>query len=289
MKYPIVQVKTRDGLWLYGLHLRADKNDTVFINVHGTASNFYEEYFIEVFADAFLKERVSILSTNNRGAGVYDAYQKSGAAVEKFEDCLTDIDAWIEFAVGEGYKKIVLSGHSLGTEKIVYYMNNGKYADKVTSVVLLSPADSYGSHRTLDGKTNPRLTHVEELLKKAQNLTEQGRGDTFLPRDAYGSHDGIMPKSAESFADFLGSQSKLLEALPFATGKLSAYAKINVPILAVIGDQEEYTAIPIKDALTLMVLENKNAEIHQIKDCDHDFQEKEKELANIVLSFIKAH
>ena len=289
MKYPIVQVRTRDGLWLYGLHLHADESNTVFINIHGTASNFYEEYFIEIFANTFLKEGVSILSTNNRGAGVYDAYQKSGAAVEKFEDCLTDIDAWIGFAIGEGYKKIILSGHSLGTEKAVYYMSNGKYVDKVTSVVLLAPSDSYGSHRMLNGERNPRFAHVEKLLKESENLIAQDRGDTFLPRDAYGSHDGIMPKSAESFADFLGSQSKLLGALPFATGKLSEYAKINVPILVVIGDQEEYTAISIKDALELMEKENKNTEVHQIKNCDHDFQEKEKELTDIVLSFIKAH
>lgn len=289
MKYPIVQVKTRDGLWLYGLHLQADKNDTVFINIHGTASNFYEEYFIEVFANAFLKEGISILSTNNRGAGVYDAYQKSGAAVEKFEDCISDIDAWMEFAITEGYKKIVLSGHSLGTEKVVYYMNHGKYADKVTSIVLLAPSDSYGSHRELDGEINPRLDDVENLLKKSEDLVEQSRGDTFLPRDAYGSREGAMPKSAESFLDALGPKSKLLDALPFATRKLDAYARINVPILVVIGDRKEYTAISIKDALELMAKENKNTEIHPIKNCDHDFQEKEKELTSIVLKFIEAH
>ena len=289
MRYPIVQVKTRDDLWLYGLYLRADKNDTVFINIHGTASNFYEEYFIEIFANTFLKEGVSILSTNNRGAGVYDAYQKSGAAVEKFEDCLIDIDAWIEFAIGEGYKKIILSGHSLGTEKTVYYMSNGKYANKVTSVILLSPADSYGSHQMLDGETNPRLVRVEELLKEAQSLVEQDHGDMFLQRDAYGSREGIMPKSAESFMDFLGPKSKLLDALPFAAGRLGAYGKIKLPILVVIGDQKEYTAIPIKNALELMAKENKNTEVHQMKNCGHDFQEKEKELADIVLKFIQTH
>ncbi len=267
----------------------ADGSNTVFINVHGTASNFYEEYFIEVFANAFLEKNVSILSTNNRGAGVYDAYQESGAAVEKFEDCLTDIDAWIEFATGQGYKKIILSGHSLGTEKVVYYMNHGKHADKITFIVLLAPSDSYGSHRVLDGKINPRSVHVEKLLKESGGLIEHGHGDTFLPRDAYGSHDGIMPKSAESFVNFLGPESKLLDALPFATGKLSAYAKINVPILVVIGDGEEYTAIPIKNALELMRRENKNTETHQIKNCDHDFQEKEIILADIVLKFIESH
>lgn len=289
MEYPIVQVKTRDGLWLYGLYLRADKNDTVFVNIHGTASNFYEEYFIEVFANMFLKENISILSTNNRGASVYDAYQKSGAAVEKFEDCLIDIDAWIEFAVSQGYEKIILSGHSLGTEKAVYYMSHGKYADKIALVILLAPSDSYGSHRVLDGKINLRSVHVEKLLKESGNRIEQGRGDMFLPRDAYGSREGIMPKSAESFMDFLGPKSKLSDALPFATGKLSAYDKIKIPILVVIGDQKEYTAIPIKDALTLMAKENKNTEVHQIKNCDHDFQEKESELSEIVLKFIKKH
>ena len=236
-----------------------------------------------------LKEGGFIFSTNNRGAGIYDAYQKSGAAVEKFEDCLIDIDAWIEFAINQGYKKIVLSGHSLGTEKTLYYMNNGKYTDKVTSVVLLAPSDSYGSHQMLDGETNPRGAQVEELLEKSEDLIEQGRGDTFLSRNAYGSREGIMPKSAESFMDFLGPKSKLLDALPFATGRLDAYGKIKLPILVVIGDQKEYTAIPIKNALELMVEENKNTEIHQIKNCDHDFQGKEEKLADIILRFITIH
>jgi alpha-beta hydrolase superfamily lysophospholipase len=289
MKYPIVQIRTKDDLSLHGLYLCTDERDTVFINIHGTASNFYEEDFIEIFANTFLKEGISILSTNNRGAGVYDAYQESGAAVEKFEDCLKDIDAWIEFAISEGYKNIILSGHSLGTEKVVYYMTHGKYSDKITSVILLAPADSYGSHRMLDGKINPRLARVEELLKNAQELIGQGHGETFLPRDAYGSHDGIMPKSANSFVNSLGPDSKVLGALPLATGKLPAYSRIAVPVLVIIGDGEEYTALPIKDALKLMATENKNTETHQIESCDHDFQGHGKELSDTVLSFIKMH
>lgn len=283
-----MQVKTRDGLWLYGLFLQSNKRDTVFINIHGTASNFYEEYFIEVLTGRFLQEGIAMLSTNNRGAGVYDAYQKSGAAVERFEDCIKDIDAWIEFVIKEGYKKIILSGHSLGTEKVVYYMSNGEYADKVKAVVLLAPADSHGSHRVLDGDINPRYAEVETLLTQSESLIKQGRSDEFLKRDAYGSRNGVMPKSAESFANFLNADSKVLEGLPFATEKLEAYSKIKVPILAVIGDQKEYTAIPIAEALELMKRENGNTQVHQIMDCDHDFQGKEDELATLVIDFAKS-
>lgn len=285
--YPIVQVETKDNLWLHGLYLSPPKSKTIFINIHGTGSNFYEEDFIEILARCFSKEGIALLATNNRGTGIYDAYQKIGAAVEKFEDCLIDIDAWVKFALNKGYKKIVLSGHSLGTEKIVYYINNGKYRSKITSLVLLAPSDSLGSHRLLDGKPNPRNSGVIKLIKQADNLMRKGCGDTFLARDAYGSREGIMPKSGESFLNFLGSKSELSNALPFATKRLEAFSKIKIPILAVIGDQKEYTAISILDALKLMERENKRTQTFQIKNCDHDFQGKEKELANIVSKFLE--
>lgn len=286
MDYPIAQVKTKDEVCLYGLFLEAPEKRTVFINIHGTGSNFYEEDFIEFFTQSFLKNGISLLSTNNRGAGVYDAYQKSGAAIEKFEDCVIDIDAWVSFVLDRGYEKIILSGHSLGTEKVVYYMNNGKYASNVSAVVLLAPADSFGSHRLHEGKLNPRAVEVEELLRKSEELIKSGNGGDFLPKNAYGSHEGIMPKSAESFVNFLGKDSELLKALPFVTKRLEAYSKIAVPILVVIGDESEYTGLTVEDTLDLMRSENKNTVAVQLKDCDHDFQGKAKELTQIIVDFL---
>ncbi len=211
--YPIVQVRTSDNLWLYGLLLEATDSKTIFLHTHGTASNFYEEYFVEVFSKKFVTNGVSLLSANNRGAYVYDAYQKSGAVVEQFEDCLIDFDAWIEFILEKGYKNIILSGHSLGTEKAVYYLNKGKHKDKIKALVLLAPADSFGYH-LFDGGQPSRIDkkRVETLLEQARELVAGGEGDTFLPRDAYG---GIMPKTAASFVNFLETGSELSIALPF--------------------------------------------------------------------------
>jgi len=287
LNYPIVQVKTNDNIWLHGLYIPALNSKTIFINIHGTASNFYEEDFIKILAERFSEEGITLLSTNNRGTGVYDAYQKTGAAVEKFEDCLIDIDTWVKFALGKGFEKIILSGHSLGTEKVVYYMNNGKYSDNIAALVLLAPADSFGSHRILDGKQNPRNAEIVKLLKKADNLVAKGQGETFLPRNTYGSIEGILPKSADSLLNFLGSKSKLLNALPLKTKKLEAFSRIKIPILVVIGDQEEYTAIPIAEALQLFKQENKKAQTFQIKDCDHDFQGKEEMLTSTISEFLK--
>ncbi|MFH0852856.1 MAG: hypothetical protein V1853_00400 [bacterium] len=59
-----------------------------------------------------------------------------------------------------------------------------------------------------------------------------------------------------------------------------------MPILAVIGDQEEYTIIPIADALGLMRKENPLAKTVQIPNCDHDFQGKEEKLSEILIHFL---
>jgi len=289
MTYPIVNVKTSDDLVLYGLFLESAKSKTIFIHTHGTASNFYEETFVETFSKHFIENGISMLSINNRGAGVYDAYQKTGAAVELFEDSPLDLDAWIIFAIEKGYETIILSGHSLGTEKVVYYMSHGALADKVSRIVLLAPADSYGSHRMHEGHTNPRKDDVENLLYAAQKLIAAERNDEFLPRNSYGSHEGIMPKSAASFVNFLDENSKLLEALPFVSGKLENYSKILCPILVVIGDESEFTGLTTDDALQLMRSENPRTITHKLEKSNHDFEGREDQLTEIVTEFIKTN
>lgn len=268
MTYPIVNVKTKDDLFLHGLLL--NKSKSVLISIHGTAGNFYEEDFIETLANL----DISILSTNNRGAGVLQAYPEGGAATEHFEDCLIDIDAWIEFAESKGYENIVLLGHSLGTEKIVYYMNKGKHKDKVKAVILLGFSDSYGTQKAYG-----------DFMAEAEELVKNKKPNHFIASD-WLSHAGVLPKNADSYINFFREGSELSKALPFHKKELKFYKNISVPILAIIGDEKEYTLIPIKEAIELLKKENDLTEVHQIKDCSHDFEGKEEELTNLISAFL---
>ncbi len=281
MDYPIIEVKTKDDIPLYGLYSKAPNSKTVLINIHGTASNFYENYYMQPLTKAALKQNISILSTNNRGTAVMQVYPHAGAGLEYFEDCLLDIDAWIKFAISEGYKRIILQGHSLGSEKVVYYMNKGEYRDKVSKIILLGPADSYGeTERTLKNKK-------VQLIEEAKKLVENGNPEQFLTT-VWLCHGGVLPKGADSFLNFFDYGSENSKALPFRNGKnLQLYSKIKIPILVVIGDKQEYTIIPIKTALSLMKKENKMSECHQIKNCNHDFENKETELTKIIIKFIR--
>jgi pimeloyl-ACP methyl ester carboxylesterase len=285
-KYPIVKVKTKDGITLHGL-LVEPENPTklIKIHLHGTSGSFFYNDFYEPLIESALKLDIAHLNTNNRGAGVYELEKGSvptGASLEKFEDCVFDIDAWIEFAKSRGYEKIILEGHSFGTEKIVYYMNKGSYKDKVDAVILLGFSDNVGTQQKYEKRIG------SNYFKEAQKLVEEGKGE-YLLSDIY-ALAGEMPISAQTYLNFTKADSANSKALPLRHGKNLEYFKnIKVPILAVVGDDEdsEYTIIPIKEAMKLLESENKLTEVHQIKDCNHCFEGKEKEMVNIVEKFLK--
>ena len=63
--YPIVVVETDDELPLYGVHLKAESAKTVLITIHGTASNFYENEFMEDVSESAIEKGFSVLLANN--------------------------------------------------------------------------------------------------------------------------------------------------------------------------------------------------------------------------------
>jgi len=269
----LIRIETSDNLPLFGMYNKINKSKDVLINIHGTASNFYENYFMTPLTEALAKIGISTLSTNNRGASVYQVYPHAGAAIEHFEDCVLDIDAWIDYALSQGHKDIILQGHSLGAEKVVYYMGKGRNVKRVKAVILLGPADSYGY------TTESCLSKIEliELIEEAKNLVNVGNKE-------------VLPKGADSFLNFFTPGSELSKALPLRQGKdLKLFQKIKAPILVTIGDEEEYTVIPITKALEVLKKENSLAVCMQLKNCNHDFEKKEEELSEIIINFLKSN
>lgn len=281
MDYPIVNVKTPDDIRLFGFLAETNKKDIILINIHGTGSCFYAEEFESEFIERLPNLGVSVLFTNNRGNYTLESWQATGCAKEKFEDCLIDIDAWIEFVIGRGYKKIILQGHSLGTEKVTYYMEKGKYKDKVVGVILLGFADSFGCQMKFleTQKINPMVNALEFI--------KNGKGNELIT-SIHLCHAGVLPKTANSYVNCFSKDSELSKALPLRKGKdLSYYQNIKVPILGVISDTDEWNKMLGVDTVTLLKNENPNARIETISNTDHSFTSKKKELVDVVENFIK--
>jgi pimeloyl-ACP methyl ester carboxylesterase len=283
MKYPIVKVITADHLELHGLLAEAGgERNAILINIHGTSSSFYCEDYARVFAEEFPPVGVTTLFTNNRGSHVMEAWQNTGAALEMFEDCIQDLDAWVLYALDGGYRKIFLQGHSLGTEKVVYYMSHGKLAGRVAAVILLGVSDSFGNQARI------AQTFPADPMEEARRLAAGGKSEQFLT-SVWRVHGGGIPKSAASYLNFFSPGSELSKALPLrASGDLLHYRNIRVPILVLVGEHDPFTCLPVPKALRLLEKENRQTRAKIISGTDHDFSGKEKELFERVKEFVGA-
>jgi pimeloyl-ACP methyl ester carboxylesterase len=284
MNYPIVKVQTEDGLMLHGLLTEPQsRSKTLKIHIHGTSGSFYWNRFVKALADSAAELNIAQLAFNNRGSGGYDLEKgrlPRGSALERFQDCLLDIDAWIEFGRARGFERFILEGHSFGTEKAVYYMQKGRYSSSVSGLILLGFSDTVGSQQLYHKETSG------DYFREAQRLSSEGQGQALLS-DLY-ALCGECPISAGTYLDFFADNSELSRALPLRQGKdLQYFAAIKVPILGLIGDRHEYTVIPIKAAVELLRRENPLAEVVQFAECSHNFESKEAELCFAVSDFIR--
>jgi pimeloyl-ACP methyl ester carboxylesterase len=280
MYYPIVEVKTKDKLALYGLLSEPTGSKTIYLNIHGTGSSFFCEAFQQIFYDELPKLGIDVLFTNNRGSYTLDSWQDTGAALEIFEDSVLDIDAWIKWAMGHNYTKIILSGHSHGTEKVVYYMNHGQYKDKVSAVVLMGFCDSVGTQKNFE------KTISVDLMSEAREKVSANRGYELLTGHRR-AQAGELPIGAKTYLNYFSENSELSKTTSFRSNtKLPMIGTIKVPILATIGDHEEYTIIPIKDAISLLEKENSLVEAHQIIGSGHCYEGYQHVLIEIVKKFL---
>lgn len=284
--YPIVNVKTTDGLILHGILTEPSQpSKTIVLHIHGSSGNFYGINYFEKLTNSVVDLGIAYLSTNNRGSGVYELEKDTvyhGVSLEKFEDCILDIDSWIEFVLNKGYENIILEGHSYGTEKSVYYLNKGKHKEKVKGVILLGFSDNVGT----------QIKYEKSIGKNYRSEAEElnNKGDGYKLLSDYFGLCGEMPISAQTYLHGFTEDSENAIALPLRKGKdLTFFQNIKIPILGVISDKEdsEYTILPIKKAVELLKSENKLAEANIINNTDHVFTGKESELVEMIIDFIK--
>ncbi|MFH1522693.1 MAG: alpha/beta fold hydrolase [Patescibacteria group bacterium] len=168
--------KTKDDLNLQGFHWGSSSKETCIIFMHGMSGNIIENYIAEVLGKELADNNFGYIYGHNRGYGHINDIKTSeiqedggnktrriGAFYEKFEECIYDIDLWIDEAKKLGYKKIILMGHSLGCNKVIHHQSLNKNND-VTKVILASPPDMVGL-----AKLEKYQPNYSELLQEAKN------------------------------------------------------------------------------------------------------------------------
>jgi len=271
----IIQIQTPGKMILNGLWLGNEKAETVFVYVHGLGGTiFAQQDLLEKIAQ---RKNTAVLTFNNRGSGVVTqikhlnaktkkGYESliGGQAHEVFTECVDDIEGAVNYAKECGAKNIFLIGHSTGCQKSVYYLSK-KPASPVKGVILLAPLSDYASAKIEVG---------DDVLKKsvmiAKQLVENKTPHELMPADIC-----PFPCDAQRFLS-LNIPESLEEIFSYAVPekKPAALQKVKVPILVVVGTEDEYLE---RTAENLMIwfkntLKKQKASFEIVENATHNFK-----------------
>lgn len=286
----LVKTVTDDGLELAGFWIDK-KSDIALFHSYGTAGDFYSHKFIEVEGEMLASRGISFLTANNRGHNVYADIRKQkngkiewvqiGGAFEKFEDCLFDIAAWLDFLVNQGVKKVILQAHSL-SQKILYYQSNKK-DKRVIGQIHLSPCNDAGYMYYLLGEKK-----YKESNKKIEEMVKRGKTNEILPKEL----SVVCPMGPQAYYGYL-TENGVGNLFPYHNPKSTKWKTLNDtsdPLLAIFGGADNFIKPSIKEAAHLFkknATSAKSIRVEIIDDAAHSFIGFENNLIRVIADWIE--
>ena len=144
-----LKIETKRGTLLDGMLFSTDgKADTVLICITGIHGNFYSNPFYYNIGHTLTGASIDFIyaQTNDAFGAIRTWNVRTGQEEiigswnERFSLTDEDIEAYLDYAEEQGYKRIILAGHSLGANKVIYYLSR-HHDPRVEHFLLLSPAN----------------------------------------------------------------------------------------------------------------------------------------------------
>lgn len=271
---------TSDGLRLPMVHFESNKKDICVICIHGMCGTIIDNYFATVWGKLLAKNDIGFIYEHNRGHSIENdivmkdgSFKRCGCMYEIFEDCIYDIDLAIQTAKEKGYKRIILLGHSLGCNKVIYYYY--KKHPNILGMILASAPDMIESHLLIE-------PDYEELLKEAKENIDKNQPTKLLHKMI----EDYMYMSSQTYYNWFHKNSNL-NNLPIISNPKNweQLVTIDVPILTFSGSKDEDYYLHL-DLLKEKATNGKNFEYQIIENTGHTYQEKELETGTLILNWI---
>ena len=271
---------TSDGLRLPMVHFESNKKDICVICIHGMCGTIIDNYFATVWGKLLAKNDIGFIYEHNRGHSIENdivmkdgSFKRCGCMYEMFEDCIYDINLAIQTAKEKGYKRIILLGHSLGCNKVIYHYY--KKHPNILGIILASAPDMIGSHLLIEPE-------YEELLKEAKENIDKNQPTKLLHKMI----ENYMYMSSQTYYNWFHNNSNL-NNLPIISNPKNweQLETIDVPILTFSGSKDEDYYLHL-DLLKEKATNCKNFEYQIIENTGHTYQEKELETGNLILNWI---
>ena len=154
--------------------------DTVVIMLTGICSNVFQNDILDATGKLLNQNNIACIIAHTMDSFSCIAYSDfstkkqrfTGVIFDEFNSIYEDVEAYVKFAKAEGYKNIILAGHSLGSNKLIHYLGNTS-DDFVDYFIVSSPIDLAYWWSIIPQK--------DYYLETAQKYVNDGRGDDIMP------------------------------------------------------------------------------------------------------------
>ena len=260
-----LRLQTTDGTWLNGVlrQLHPNQTEAGVLMVHGYGGNFYSG-IMNFLPEALAEQGFTTLALNMRDHDL-------GPKKNLFEENLQDIAAGVDEMARRPHKNIFLYGHSMGTNRVLYYL--AKTQDpRITGIILTGPPGNLF-------QWNVRAFGLEEeseVLRRAQELQAAGKGDSWMLIDL-----GPLGKSLYTANHVVSLRGPATRSDPFTN-----ISQISRPVLIVHGLADRLADPSVADHLKNSGPGDNQITVRKIGAADHRFRNHQKELVEVITQWL---
>jgi pimeloyl-ACP methyl ester carboxylesterase len=261
----LIRVKTDDGVFLSGVlrRPRMSKETACVVLIHGYSGNFYSGV-MDSLPEALTTRGFATLAINMRDHDL-------GPKKSRFEENRYDIAAAVEKMARLGYSPIFLYGHSMGTNRVLYYLE-ATDDPRVKGVILTGPPGNLfeWNIRVFGSKI------ANQVLRRAQDLVAKGKGDQWMAVDL-----GPLGEALYTANHVVSLRGPKTVSDPFKN-----ISKISIPILIVHGLADHLVEPNVADRLRNSAALSTKVTLVNIPGADHRFHNHREDLVNIIHRWI---
>ena len=275
-----IKILNQSGIELKGYYYNNNSNSCVvgFAGLGGTCDNMFcaianrvtEKGISFLFGNTQASYKVKELKQHAVNGEVKTVLR--GGAYENYDDTINDMMCWVNFALRQNYENIFLIGASLACNRLISMLNK-ECPEKIKKLILICPQDM---HIQIDC----------DMLKEAEENIKSGEGDKLLSSKVFGYCEICGRTYKEIFT------RKDINNIPYlsALQDFSMFSKINLPILSVIGSEDQglsYLPISAMEAMKILRNNNKNLQFSIVNGASHSFKGYEDGLAKIITQYLE--
>ena len=282
MKQKLVRINSIDEIELPGiLYIPDEDTDKIVIHIHGLNGNFYENRFLDALAKWYTDKNYTFLTFNNRGTGFitellkWNDFTVIGGCLERFKDCILDIDGVMNWIKSKGYKDIILEGHSYGCNKVLYYYSHKK-DNNIKKIVLLAPCDIPSECKKFLNEEEYKKAEEESTRLVKENMENELIDFSVMVNGkiaAWTYYNDFLPNGENDFIryrDGVNAKSEVLNS-------------INISTLVIFGNEDECVLTePIEVVESYLKNNLSDCNIQIIENADHLYTGKYEALGKII-------